>query len=171
MADATSSSPIEPLVVRTHVTPWGFLFALPFAFVFSYVGARALDAHILPLQLSRLQDHPFWLFGAVLIGFALFLFLVGIGELASYLRPGVEVVMDDRGVTTFGLLGERRMAWSEITETHVEQGQLALKSVNRHRTRQRELRIHFNRLAVEPTELVARIQTHRPDLATERQAV
>lgn len=154
----------EPLIVRTHVTPWGFLVALPLALVFAYLGARALDAHIVPEQLGRLDDAPFWLFSALLLGFALFLFLIGVGELAAYLKPAVEVVMDQDGVRTFGLLGERRLGWSELAHARFDHDRLELATRPRGGRAPRSLSLHLNRLSVEPARLLERIERHRPDL-------
>ena len=152
----------EPMIVRTHVTPWGFLVALPLALGFAYLGARALDAGLLPASLGSLDDPPLWLFSALLIGFALFLFLIGVGELASYLKPAVEVVLDRQGIATFGMLGERRLTWGELGEARIDGGQLSLRG--RHGDRTRSMRLHFNRLSIAPADLVARIERHRPDL-------
>ena len=154
----------EALVVRTHVTPWGFLVALPLALGFAYLGARALDAGISPHRIASLEDAPIWLFSALLIGFALFLFLVGVGELASYLKPAVEIVLDRQGIVTFGMLGERRLAWDELVEVRLDGAHLSLRGRPGERGGARNMRLHFNRLAVPPAALIARIERRRPDL-------
>jgi hypothetical protein len=153
-----------PLVVRTHVTPWGFAVALPLALAFAFIGARSLDAQIVPSRLASLGEPPLWLFAAILIGFALFLFLIGVAELAHYLKPAVEVVIDQNGVTTWGVLGERRIAWGDIIDAEVDESHLELKARGRSRGPMRGVRLQFSRLAVEPAALVQRIREHRPDL-------
>jgi hypothetical protein len=165
MSEAEPAAPRAPMIVRTHVTPWGFVLALPMALAFAYLGARTLDAGIVPERLGSFIDPPIWLFGALLIGFALFLFLIGVAELAAYLKPSVGVVVDESGVTTFGVLGARRVGWSDIVSADLNQVQLALKARRTGGSRLRDVRLYFSRLAVEPTALVTRIQSHRPDLA------
>ena len=155
----------ETMVVHTHVTPWGFVVALPLALAFAYLGARALDAGLVPNSIPDLAEAPIWLFSALLIGFALFLFLVGVNELARYLKPAVEVVLDRDGITAHGMLGERRMSWSDLVEARTEGGQLALRARSGNRASLRTMRLHFNRLAIDPVVLMSRIGMHRPDLA------
>lgn len=162
--EAAKATVNEPMIVRTHVTPWGFLVALPLALGFAYLGARALDASMLPASLGSLDDPPLWLFSALLIGFALFLFLIGVGELASYLKPAVEVVLDRQGIATFGMLGERRLTWGELVEARIVGGQLSLRGRHGDRGGARNMRLHFNRLSVAPVDLIKRIERHRPDL-------
>ena len=166
MADAERTGADAPMVVHTHVTPWGFLVALPLALAFAYLGAWSLDADIVPHRLGSLEDPPIWLFSAFLIAFSLFLFLIGVGELARYLKPTIEVVIDQHGVTTFGVLGKRRAAWSDLVDASIDQGQLALRCRAKGRGAARDVRLHFNRLAVEPAALISKIGQHRPDLAT-----
>lgn len=163
MTSAASDTTL-PLVVRTHVTPWGFFVALTFAVGFAYLGARALDIMLLPAEIGRFHDVPFWLFSALLLAFALFLFLVGVGELASYLKPGIEVMIDDDGIATFGLLGERRLPWSDITTAYVRDGHLELVGRQRRGQRLRHVRLQFARLAVEPVDLITAIAARRADL-------
>lgn len=153
----------EPLVVHTHVTPWGFVFALPFALVLAYLGAWALDIGAPHDPTVSRLDNPLWLFGVPLLGFALFLFVVGIAELARYLKPSVEVVMDGDGITTYGDMGARRIVWDELVESRIDHQSMALRA--RHNGMPKTVRLHFNRLAVEPGQLLRRIQRHRPDLA------
>ncbi|MEZ5817942.1 MAG: PH domain-containing protein [Hyphomicrobiaceae bacterium] len=164
MADEPPTGEVldEPLVVRTHVTPWGFVVALPLAVMLAYLGAWALDAVPAGGPGGSPADTGLWLFSIPLIGFALFLFLIGIGELARYLKPAVEVVVDESGVTTYGILGGRRIAWGDIVETRVDGRHLSLKA--RAKGAPRTVRLHFDRLAIEPVKLVERLRLHRPDL-------
>jgi len=151
-----------PLVVRTHVTPWGFVVALPFALALTTLGAWALEVGFPhDPEVSRL-DNPLWVFSIPLLGFALFLFAIGVGELARYLKPAIEVVMDDDGVTTYGVMGARRIAWNELVETHIDSQHISLRA--RHKGASKTLRLHFARLSAEAPELVRRIERHRPDL-------
>ncbi len=160
---AEPSGSSAPLIVRSHVMPWGFLVALPLALAFAYLGAWGLDAALAP-DFVAAEDAPLWLFSLPLLAFSLFLFLVGVGELARYLKPAVEVIVDGTGVTTFDLLGARRTAWGDMVEARVEGGQLCLRGRTDRRGSGRELRLNFNRLAIEPVLLVQRIAVHRPDL-------
>jgi hypothetical protein len=153
-----------PLVVRSRVTPWGFLLALPLALAFAVVGVIALEESLLPRRLGIFIDPPPWLMGALLLGLALFLFLVGIAELARFLKPTVEAVLDERGIATYGLLGERRLAWEAIQSLDVVQGVIALKPPMRGRINIPDLRLDVARLAAEPGEIISRINAHRPDL-------
>lgn len=154
-----------PLVVRSRVTPWGFLVALPLALAFAIAGALALDsASVLPERLGIFVAPPAWLLGLGLLGFALFLFLVGMSELVHYVKPSVEVVVDRAGVSTYGLLGERHFDWSDINASELVQGVLSLKVRGRGRLQPPDVRIHFNRLDLSPHVLLARIRAHRPDL-------
>lgn len=155
----------EPLIVRSRVTPWGFLVALSLAVAFFVAGVRAADAGLLPDKLGVFVAPPEWLVGAVLLAFAIFLAMVGISELVRYLRPSVEVVVDRTGVATFGLLGERRCAWDDITASRVEQETLSFRLRGKGRFPPPDLRIHFNRLDLSPHVLLARVRSHRPDLA------
>jgi len=152
----------KPLVVHTHVTPWGFMVALPFALALAYLGARALDVGVADDPATSWFDNPLWVFSIPLLGFALFLFLVGIGELARYLKPAVEVAIDPDGITTYGMMGARRILWSELVEVRIDDQHISLRA--RHRGTAKTVRLHFNRLAVEPALLVRRIERHRPDL-------
>lgn len=154
-----------PLVVRSRVTPWGFLVALPLALAFTIVGALALDAvSVLPERLGIFVAPPGWVLGLGLLGFALFLFLVGMSELVHYLKPSVEVVVDRAGVSTYGLLGERHFDWSDIRASELAQGVLSLRVRGRGRMQPPDVRIHFNRLDLNPHVLLSRIRVHRPDL-------
>lgn len=154
-----------PLVVRSRVTPWGFLVALPLALAFTLVGAVAIDAGgLLPEKLGLFVAPPGWLIGVLLLLFALFLFLVGVSELVHYMKPSVEVILDQSGVSTFGLLGERHFAWDDITMSELGQGVLSLKVRGKGRLPPPDVRIHFNRLDLSPHVLVARLRAHRPDL-------
>lgn len=164
-SEAQNAGSNETMVVRTHVTPWGFIVALPLALAFAYLGARALDAGLVPNSIPDLDEAPIWLFSALLIGFALFLFLVGIGELASFMKPAVEVVLDRDGIAAHGMLGKRQMAWRDLVEVRTEGGQLALRARTGNRASLRTMRLHFNRLAIDPVVLISRIGVYRPDLA------
>lgn len=155
----------QPLVVRSRVTPWGFLVALPLAVAFSLVGAIAVDATgMLSERVGVFVAPPGWLVGALLLAFALFLFLVGVSELVHYVKPSVEVIVDKTGVSTFGLLGERRFHWADITMAELGQGVLSLKVRGKGRLPPPDVRIHFNRLDLNPHVLIARVRAHRPDL-------
>lgn len=153
----------QPLVVRSHVMPWGFVVALPLALAFAYVGAWGLDLGLAPEAIVT-EQAPLWIFSLPLLAFSLFLFLIGIGELANYLKPAVAVVVDASGVTTHGMLGARRMAWDDVVDCRIQSGQLTLRGLVKPSKGTRELRLNFNRLAIEPARLVQRIATHRPDL-------
>ncbi len=164
MATAENERLYEPMVVRTHVTPWGFLVALSLALTFAYLGAHALDGHIVPRRLGVMVEPPAWTFGALLLGFALFLFLIGFAELAHYLKPSIEVVVDSAGLTTYGVLGERRHQWADVLDLDIDPSQVSLRVRGRNRGASRDVRLHFSRLAVEPTDLVDCIRGHCPDL-------
>ncbi|MGE0765204.1 MAG: hypothetical protein AB7L90_01960 [Hyphomicrobiaceae bacterium] len=153
----------DPLVVHAQVGPWGFLIALPFAMVLAYLGAWALDLGFEHDPFMSRLDKPLWLFSVPLLGFALFLFVVGVGELARYIRPAVEAVIDEQGVTTYGDMGARRIAWSELIETRIDSQHVSLRA--RHKGMSKTVRLHFDRLDVEPARLVRRIEQHRPDVA------
>lgn len=152
----------EPLVVCTHVTPWGFLLALPLASTFAALAAWTFGSALEPGHLAILPLPLSWLVGSLLLAFALLLFCIGIAESANYLKPSVEVVFDDLGVSTYGVLGARRVRWDDLVRVNVDQAQLALEA--RGAGPAREVRLHFNRLAAEPADLVARVVQHRPDL-------
>jgi hypothetical protein len=166
MADTRQQprTPSAPLVVQTRVTPWGFLVALPMAVAFAYVGAAGLDVGLAPRAIAGAGD-SLWLFSIPLLAFSLFLFLVGVGELAQYLSPSVEATLDDVGIASFGTLGGHRMAWSDLVALRIEEDHLTLAGRIGTRGRRRELRLHFNRLAIDPATIIARIAMHRPDLA------
>jgi hypothetical protein len=156
----------EPMIVRAHVTPWGFLVALPFALSLAYLGAWLIDADVAHHPLASLGESSISLLGVFLIGFSLYLFLVGVGELASYLKPAIEVVMDAQGIAIFGLLGERRMAWSDIVTASIEGDDLMLLVRARGGSARRRIRLPLSCLAVDPKKLLAMLQSHRPDLAS-----
>lgn len=164
MAEAPPKTDVqdEPLVVRTHVTPWGFLVALPFALMLAYLGAWALDIGVAHDPEASRLDNPLWIFSIPLLGFALFLFVIGVGELARYLKPAIEVVIDGDGVTTYGVMGARHIVWSELVETRIDSQHVALRA--RHKGTPKTVRLHFARLDVEPAQLMRRIARHRPDL-------
>ena len=154
----------EPLIVRTHVTPWGFLLALTFALALAALGARLIDAGEAHELLAGLDARSTSALGMLLIGFSLYLFLVGVGELAAYLKPTVDLVMDTDGVSVFGLLGERRLAWQDLVRADIQGDDLVLLARSRTRRGGRSVRLPLNRLAADPKELLKRLQQHRPDL-------
>ena len=160
---AEPSDMAEPLVVRSHVMPWGFVIALPLALAFAYVGAWGLDLGLAPEAIVE-EQAPLWIFSLPLLAFSLFLFLIGVGELATYLKPAVAIVVDASGVTTHGMLGARRMAWDDVVDGRIEGGQLTLRGLVKPSKGTRELRLNFNRLEIEPARLIQRIAAHRPDL-------
>ncbi len=138
--------------------------ALVFALLFAFTGVRAIESGVTPERLGMFVSPPPGLIGAVILAFALFLFLVGISELARYLRPAVEVVVDDSGVSTFGLLGRRRIAWADVSEITLHQGVLSVHGAGARSGRRRVLRIAATRLDAAPSVLVEHLQQHRPDL-------
>jgi hypothetical protein len=143
----------SPLVVRSRVTPWGFLVALPLAVAFVLTGGATVDAS-----------------GMLLIGFGLFLSLIGVAELTRYLSPTVELVVDRTGLATYGLLGQHRLAWDEISAFQLAQGVLSLRSRQKSWLSSRDVRIHFNRLDLSPHVLLAHIRSYRPDLVPSLQS-
>lgn len=166
MTGIEAEKPARPLVVLSHVTPWGFLVALPLALLFAYLGAAALDTELLPHD-SRLGERaPLWVFSLPLLAFALFLFLIGVGELASWLKPGIALVIDDAGVASFGIVGQRRIAWGDVAALQKVDGGMELVARSRREGGGvRHMRIHFNRLDIEPLAVARQILAHRPDLA------
>jgi hypothetical protein len=154
-----------PLVVRSRVTPWGFLVALPLAAAFVLTGAVTIDASgLMPDRLAVFVAPPSWLPGVLMVGFGLFLSLIGVAELARYLSPSVELVVDRGGLATFGLLGRRQLTWDDISGSQLARGVLSLRVRDRKWSQPGHLRIHFNRLDLSPHVLLARIRVHRPDL-------
>jgi hypothetical protein len=151
-----------PLIVHTSVTPWGFLVALPFALALAYLGGWALDVGASHDPTVSRLDNPLWVFSIPLLGFALFLFVVGIGEVARYLKPAVEVVIDGNGVTTYGAMGARSVVWNELVEVRIDAQHVSLRA--RHKGTPRTVRLHFDRLNIDPALLVRSIERHRPDL-------
>jgi hypothetical protein len=160
---AEPSDVAEPLIVHSHVMPWGFVVALPLALAFAYVGAWGLDLGLAPEAIVA-ERAPLWIFSLPLLAFSLFLFLIGVGELATYLRPSVAIVVDANGVTTHGMLGARRMAWADVVDSRIDGDQLTLRGLVKPSKGTRELRLNFNRLEIEPARLIQRIAAHRPDL-------
>lgn len=157
------------LVARSRTAPWGFLVALPMALAFLLVGSVALSFLELPDRIGVFVAPPGWLFGILLWLFALFLFLVGILELARWLKPSVEVLMDANGVSTYGLLGAERLPWSEFVTLDSREGVLTLGTRKRTRAGAMRLMIDTNRLDVEAGAVAAVIAAHRPDLGPSRQ--
>lgn len=153
----------EPLVVATHVTPWGFLVALPLALGYAFAGALALDASLGVGDTATFANSPVWIFSVPMLAFSLFLFLVGVSELASYIRPSVAVVVDEAGLHAYGLTGERVLPWSALTGMTLGRGQLELSFRRAGGRPPRHVRLPFNRLAIEPIDLISAIGRHRPD--------
>lgn len=163
---AAKTAPLEaPLVVRTHVTPWGFVVALPLALLFAALGGQALDTPLPISQIAILAEPPAWLHGALLMGLAVTLFLVGIAELASYLSPSVAVIIDATGVTAYGVLGARHLAWHDVRGVDLHPGQVTLLVRRRGQASPRDMRLLFNRFGIEPAAIVEHIHAHRPDLS------
>lgn len=153
------------LVIHSRVSVWGFLVALAMASAFLVSGLRALATNrMLPQRLGIFVAPPDWLIGAMLIAFAAFLFLVGISELARFIRPSTEIVMDADGIAAFGLLGERRFAWRDVIAVDLSSVQAALKIKGRGRMPPPDVRIHFDRLDIDRDDILAALRTHRPDL-------
>lgn len=153
------------LVIRSRVAPWGFLFALPLAAAFAWMGLRALETlSLLPDRIGVFVAPPPGLVGIAFLVFALFLALIGVSELTRYLRPSTEAVIDPQGIAVYGLLGERRMAWSDIAGADVNQEVLALRARRRGQLPAPDLRLHFSRLDLSPSVLLAAVRRHRPDL-------
>lgn len=138
--------------------------SLVFALLFAIAGARAIESGLTPERLGVFVAPPPGLIGAVVAIFALFLCLVGVSELVRYLKPAVEVVMDDSGVSTFGLLGRRRIAWADVSDVTLQQGVLNVHGAPVRGGRRPVLRIAATRLDVPPAMLVAHLQRRRPDL-------
>jgi hypothetical protein len=149
-----------PLVVYTRVAPWGFVVALPFAAVLAALGGWALEIGIAHDPTASRLDNPLWIFSIPLLGFALFLFVVGVGELARYVKPTVEVVVDRDGITTYGLMGARHIEWNDLVEMHIDAQHIALRA--RHKGTPKTVRLSFNRLAIEPARLIRRIEMSSP---------
>lgn len=154
----------KTLIARSRATPWGSAVALGFALLFAAVAAATLNSDIVPDRLGVFVAPPPWLLTAVLGAFALFLFMVGIAELARFIKPTVEVVVDDAGVSTFGLLGRRRIAWGDVARVSMAHGVLTIDGVPRGNGRSPRLRISATRLDTSPRSLVSALLRHRPDL-------
>ncbi len=159
-----SHVPSLPLVVRSRVSAWGFVYALSFAAAFFGVGIRALAADLVPARIGVFVAPPEWLIGAVLVGIGGFLVLVGISELVRYLWPTTEAVIDRSGIRAMGLLGARRAAWNDIAAVEFHPAMLALALHGGRHGRTPELRIHFDRVDVPPAQVLAAIRACRPDL-------
>jgi hypothetical protein len=160
-----AADPDKPMIVKTHVTPWGSLVALPFALALAYLGASMIDNDATYHPLAGLGSDTIALLGLLLIAFSLYLFLVGISELACYLKPSVELVMDGEGIVIHGLFGKRRMAWGDLVEAGIRGDELVLTRRASGRLARRTLALPLGRLAIDPKELVRKLRQHRPDLA------
>jgi len=155
----------EPMIVHAHATPWGFLLALPFALALAFFGASLIDADVARHPLAPLGEQTISALGLLVIGFSLYLFLVGVGELAGYLKPAVLLSLDKQGIAVFGLLGERRLAWSDLLQVRIRNHDLIIRGLARTRPGRRTLRLPLARLAIDPRILLRQMQRHRPDLA------
>ncbi len=153
-----------PLVVMTRVSAWGFLVALAMALAFLVTGWNALGSRLLPSHLGVFVEPPQWLPGVLMLAFSLFLFLVGISELARYIRPSTEIVVDHEGISTFGLMGERRAVWPDMLASDVTDAGLSIQIRGKGRMPPPDMRIHFDRLDIAPKTVLAKIGAHRPDL-------
>lgn len=153
-----------PLIVRTHVSAWGFVVSLILALTFLIAGWSALQSSMVPRQLGMFVEPPPWLFGVLLLIFALFLFLVGISEFARFVHPSTELVIDGEGVSTYGLLGRRHTGWADIIAADLTQSGLALKVRGRGRVPPPDMNIYFARLDVDPSTVLDHIAARRPDL-------
>lgn len=160
-----AQEPPSPLIVRSRPTAWGFLVALAIGLSFLFAGARALQTYMLPRRVGIFVEPPDWLMGAILIGFALFMFLVGISELVRYLWPSTELVIDRDGISAFGLLGERRTGWRDLIVSEIRGQTMSIKVRATGRLAPPDLRIHFDRLDADPALILAAIRAHRADLA------
>ena len=152
------------LIVRTRVSVWGFLVALGLGAGYLSAGIAVIDVPLLPRHLGVIVDPPAWLVGVVLIAFAMFLFLVGVAELGRYLRPSAEVVVSDLGISTFGLLGERRVLWRDVMWIDVSDDLLSLKLRQKGRVPPPDARLLLSRLDITAPELKRAIRARRPDL-------
>jgi hypothetical protein len=154
----------QPLIVRSRVSSSGFLVALVLAVAFLAVGLKTLEVSLVPPRLGVFVEPPSWFFAALLVGFAAFMFLVGVSEVARFIRPATELVIDRDGISTFGLFGERRAFWADLIASEFQQGTLSLKLRAKGRMPPPDMRLHFDRLDVDPPLVFAAIRAHRPDL-------
>lgn len=159
-----ATPPSQPVIVRTRVSAWGFIVALGLGLAYVAAGAALIDKPLLPPRMAGLVEPPQWLPGAVLLGFALFLMLVGIAEFGRYVRPATEVVVTRDGLSTFGLLGERRVPWADVLWAEISDDLLSLKLRQKGRLPPPDARMHLSRLDIAPSDLIAAIRFHRPDL-------
>ncbi len=163
-----ATTPNTKLVARSRASAWGFLVALPIASAFLLTGLFALAVNMTPGRVGVFVAPPSWLVGALLIAFSVFLFMIGIAELARYVRPSVELILDGDGIAAFGLLGERRCAWRDVIAVDAGAEQVALKLRGKGRFPPPDLRIHFARLDIERDAVLSRIWANRPDLVPKR---
>ena len=159
-----ATAPKNQLIAHSRVSAWGFLVALTMAAAFLASGVRGLHLDLLPSKLGIFVEPPSWLIGTLLIAFALFLFLVGISELARYVKPAPEIIIDRDGIASFGVLGERRFAWRDVISVELNSAALSLKLRGRGRIPPPDLRNHFDRLDVDRRGILACIRMHRPEL-------
>lgn len=152
------------LVGRTRVTVWGFLVAAALALAFAWTGVYALPARLLPARLGIFVEPPSALVGLALLVMAAVLALVALIEAARFVKPVIEVVLDDDGVATYGLLGVRRLAWYEIDDMHAQGGVLTFKGPRQGGMRRRVLRVDLGRLDLDADATLAAVRSRRPDL-------
>ena len=168
-----ATMPQKRLVAYSRVTIWGFLVALLMALAFCGSGLRALAVdvfaiNVTPRNFGIFVEPPAWLIGGLLLAFAAFLFLVGISELARYLKPSAEIVIDGDGIASFGLLGERRFAWRDLIAVDAGSDQVSLKVRGKGRVPPPDVRIHFDRLDIDRGAILSTIWANRPDLLPKR---
>ena len=160
--------PQKRLVAHSRVSVWGFLVALTLALAFLVSGIRAAAVKMTPQKLGVFVEPPPWLIGGLLLAFAAFLFLIGISELARFLKPSAEIVIDGDGIASFGLLGERRFAWRDLIAVDAGSDQVSLKVQGKGRVPPPDVRIHFDRLDVVRAAVLSTIWANRPDLLPKR---
>ena len=163
-----ATAPQKRIVAHSRVSAWGFLVALAMALAFLVSGLRAAAVNMTPERLGVFVEPPAWLVGGLLIAFAGFLFLIGVSELARYLRPSAEIVIDGDGIASFGLLGERRFAWRDVIAVDAGTEQVTLKVRGKGRMSPPDVRIHFDRLDIERGAILSTIWANRPDLVPKR---
>lgn len=161
-------APQKRLIAHSRVSIWGFLVALTMASAFFFSGLRAATVNMTPQKLGVFVEPPAWLIGGMLIAFAAFLFLIGISELARFLKPSAEIVIDGDGIAAFGLLGERRFAWRDLIAVDAGSDQVTLKVRGKGRVPPPDVRIHFDRLDIERGAILSTIWANRPDLLPKR---
>lgn len=163
-----ASEPNTKLVARSRASAWGFLVALSIGAAFLLTGLFALAVNMTPERLGVFVAPPAWLVGALLIAFSMFFFMIGISELARYVKPAPELVIDRDGIASFGLLGERRFAWRDVLAVDAGSEQVTLKVRGKGRMPPPDVRIHFDRLDIERGAILSTIWANRPDLVPKK---